>query len=699
MTIKDRLIFVRIGLVATIVGGLALAAVMVTLLWLDGERDRILQDWQSRLTILAASRADAVGTWVKDQKAAISDLSSNDALRIYVTEIGGQPIGSDGTLSAERQYAETLLQVTARQNNFAKDPLGDDIPAGTARTPLAGMAIVDPAARLLASTTAVPERTVEISNLISAALAGDGVKSAPLYRSESGGALFFALAAPIRAIQGDEAVAAVIGIKAVDDELFSLLKQPGEVYDSAEAMLVSSNGTTVQYLSPLKGGSGALTKVLSLETPGLASAFALRSPRDFSIRNDYRGDEVLVTGWPVPDTDWMLVYKVSRAEALGETEARLFRTLLLTLAGIALAAVGALALWRHGVSVRAHVASQKYQKVAEELDQQVRFTRTLSDAEPNVTFVVDEEGNIVFANQKAAEETGSDSAESLLGKSMDAVFGPHLANQHRTCLDSVRTEGKPIVTTLLERNDGPDGVENPQGSRTQRSSYIPLDTKANVLGKLVLVVLEDLTAFLQAERRSHDIQADLVETLVSLIDNRDPSTADHSRRTANIAQKVAAAVGLGEAWVTAVEDAARLLNVGRIFVPAELFSRGGELSADEIEEVRKDILQGADFLSRVRFERPVGSVVRIALSLRGSDIPEPGGDGDPTTLKCARIVAAADALVAMTSARPYRDILDPDAALKTIGQREDVYGADVLAALNHVVRNLGGREILAGDNR
>jgi hypothetical protein len=77
---------------------------------------------------------------------------------------------------------------------------------------------------------------------------------------------------------------------------------------------VRKTKNTVEYLSPLRDGAGALKRTMGFDTPDLAAAFAIDKPGAFGIKRDYAGEEVLVTSRAVADLPWLLVRKISRAE-------------------------------------------------------------------------------------------------------------------------------------------------------------------------------------------------------------------------------------------------------------------------------------------------------------------------------------------------------------------------------------------------
>jgi len=106
-------------------------------------------------------------------------------------------------------------------------------------------------------------------------------------------------------------------------------------------------------------------------------------------------------------------------------------------------------------------------------------------------------------------------------------------------------------------------------------------------------------------------------------------------------------------------------DIGKIGVPAEILSKPGKLSAEELSLVRAHTRIGHEILSNVNFDIPVAEAAyqhheRI------------NGTGYPRALKGsnilleARIIAVADVMEAMSSHRPYRPGLGLDVALEEV---------------------------------
>jgi putative nucleotidyltransferase with HDIG domain len=161
---------------------------------------------------------------------------------------------------------------------------------------------------------------------------------------------------------------------------------------------------------------------------------------------------------------------------------------------------------------------------------------------------------------------------------------------------------------------------------------------------------------------------------------RDPYTAGHQRRVAELADAVAAELSMGEQERDTLHIAALLHDIGKIVVPAEILAKPGRLSGMEMELIRAHAAAGADLVAHIQFEGPVADVVRHHHErLDGSGYPDGLCDGQ--ILPEARVLAVADVVEAMMSHRPYRAALPPEVALEEIEDGSGVrYDADVVAA-------------------
>lgn len=141
--------------------------------------------------------------------------------------------------------------------------------------------------------------------------------------------------------------------------------------------------------------------------------------------------------------------------------------------------------------------------------------------------------------------------------------------------------------------------------------------------------------------------------LLQILADRDPETAGHSRRVALYCMALAAVLGLDAAGRRALYRAARLHDIGKLFVPPGILDRPGRLTEDEWDQVRAHPWHGARLAVAAGVAPEVFDAIRCHHERwDGTGYPEGLGGRDIPWL--ARILAVADAYDAMTAGRPYR---------------------------------------------
>jgi len=197
--------------------------------------------------------------------------------------------------------------------------------------------------------------------------------------------------------------------------------------------------------------------------------------------------------------------------------------------------------------------------------------------------------------------------------------------------------------------------------------------------------LEDLVAERTAELKQSEKQLrtsllDSIMALAAMVEMRDPYTAGHQRRVAQLAVAIAQELRLPQEQVEGVHLAGVVHDVGKIRIPAEILSKPGRLTALEFSLIKEHSQNGYEILKSIAFPWPIAQIVQQHHErLDGSGYPQ-GLKGHQILLE-ARIVAVADVVEAMSSHRPYRAAQGINSALKEIEQgRGSVYDADVVDA-------------------
>jgi len=201
------------------------------------------------------------------------------------------------------------------------------------------------------------------------------------------------------------------------------------------------------------------------------------------------------------------------------------------------------------------------------------------------------------------------------------------------------------------------------------------------------IVVIDITDRKELEESQATLTRSVVGALSASIELRDPYTAGHQERVAQIAVAVATELRLEPDEVDAIELAARIHDLGKLSVPSEILTRPGRLNDAEMAVVRIHSQAGFDLLERVNFPEHVGEMIlQHHERLDGSGYPN-GLQGEQIALG-SRIIAVADVVESMASPRPYRPALGLDAALKEIQRGSGtLFDADVVEACMNIVKS------------
>ncbi len=154
---------------------------------------------------------------------------------------------------------------------------------------------------------------------------------------------------------------------------------------------------------------------------------------------------------------------------------------------------------------------------------------------------------------------------------------------------------------------------------------------------------------------------DVVRTLVTAIEAKDPFVRGHSERVAIYARMLAKELGLNASDCDRIYLTGLLHDIGKIGVPDATLQKSGELTAEEFAQVRRHTESGWQILHALQPLRHVlPGVLYHHERIDGQGYPD-GLIGDKIPLD-ARILAVADAYDAMTSDRSFRAELSQERA-------------------------------------
>jgi PAS domain S-box-containing protein/putative nucleotidyltransferase with HDIG domain len=291
-------------------------------------------------------------------------------------------------------------------------------------------------------------------------------------------------------------------------------------------------------------------------------------------------------------------------------------------------------------------------------ESEVRY-RTVVENAPAGMFQSLPEGKLVYVNPAFATIFGYASPAEMIG----------IVN--RTGIAEAIYEDPRKMSLLVKKARSADGGWTNHENRYRRKDGGIFDGLLHLCERrdldsgttYLFGFVEDVTkqrraaaALLKSAKRSKAVLAGALAALGATVEMRDPYTAGHERRVAELACLVAKRLGWASKDIETLRSAALVHDIGKIAIPAEILSKPGRLTAIEFEMVKGHSQAGYAILAPVAFEDRVADIVvqhherldgsGYPLGLRGEEI-----------LPGARVLAVADVAEAMASHRPYRAAL------------------------------------------
>ncbi len=209
-------------------------------------------------------------------------------------------------------------------------------------------------------------------------------------------------------------------------------------------------------------------------------------------------------------------------------------------------------------------------------------------------------------------------------------------------------------------------------------------------------ICEDITSRKQMEKERLEAMEGLrkalgatIQALASAAEAKDPYTAGHQRRVADLARSIGTEMELSDEQIDGARMAGMIHDIGKMSVPAEILSKPTKLSAIEFSLIKCHSQSGYDILKDVLFPMPVARMVlEHHERIDGSGYPN-GLRGDELLIE-SRIIAVADVVEAIASHRPYRPGFGIDAALDEISRGKGIiYDAEAVDACLRLFREKG----------
>ena len=279
------------------------------------------------------------------------------------------------------------------------------------------------------------------------------------------------------------------------------------------------------------------------------------------------------------------------------------------------------------------------------------------------------------------------SVEEAMAKSMEEVLEPSsveaamkalaeeldMENMERKDLSRSRT-----LELEMKRNDGSIVSVEVKYSFLRGSDGRPAEIVA--LARDVSKRKEAELEIKQSTQRLIRAMEDTIQAMAMIVEMRDPYTAGHQRRVAQLACAIAQEIGLSPDQITGLRLAGTIHDIGKVRVPAEILTNPDGLSDAEFTIIKMHPVLGHEILKTIDLPWPIAEIIHQHHErMDGSGYPL-GLSGKDIIIE-ARIMAVADTVEAITSHRPYRPAHGLDKALEEISRNKGkLYDPDVVDA-------------------
>ena len=186
------------------------------------------------------------------------------------------------------------------------------------------------------------------------------------------------------------------------------------------------------------------------------------------------------------------------------------------------------------------------------------------------------------------------------------------------------------------------------------------------------VIYQDITERRQTEEKLRETLESLrksikitIQVLGTVSEARDPYTAGHQKKVADLARAIATEMKLPHNKIEGIRMAGAIHDIGKISIPSEILCKPITLSDVEFSIIKAHTQYSYDIIKDVESPWPLADIVHQHHErINGSGYPQ-GLKGENILIE-ARILAVADVVEAMISYRPYRPALGVEIALAEI---------------------------------
>jgi PAS domain S-box-containing protein len=297
--------------------------------------------------------------------------------------------------------------------------------------------------------------------------------------------------------------------------------------------------------------------------------------------------------------------------------------------------------------------------------------RDLVDGAHEGIFQSTAEGRHITVNQAFANMLGYESPEEVVKNITDIAHQVY-----------VHPEDRAKILQIIEKEGSVKGYETEFYRKDGSKTWVSVNMHAvrDDRGKLLYYqgIDQGITDRKKMEKeRQKNIErlrrslGSTINAMATIVETRDPYTAGHQRRVADLARSIAAEMKLTSEQINGIRMASKIHDIGKISIPSEILAKPTKLTELEFNLIKTHSQSGYDILKDIDFFWPVAQIIlQHHERINGSGYPN-GLKGDQILLE-SQILAIADVVEAISSHRPYRPAFGINIALDEITKNKGI---------------------------
>lgn len=593
---------------------------------------------------------DAIGVWRNELVEQARYISASEMFRLFVIDArqySGDELEKIADPDALNSHDEGIRSM-AEQLTYIQDLLRDF----TRRRAWNDARILLPDGRVMAAPQfSAPLSNAQVELARKAGETGHAIFG-PIRQGERG--LVMDMADPLFEVLGTadpNPVAILLLSVPLDKPLATFLARNGERTETLLPRIVNQDGGHMLMALSAAGR-------VSLEPVGGEINKLENLPFELRPALDGKGQVYSMGGMPT-SLNWLFVLETPAAEVEALINSQ--KTQIYGLAILASVVIALMAAWIWaGHTSRKHEADAiRYEKLYNTIRNQKLMLDSVNSSFKAGLLLVDEYGRVQMANPAFREICGL-KTEIEPGTPLVECLPSQAAVQLMNDMSRLKGMDKPVSVELTIPRPAPAGQHGEE--RLYRITLYPYSDSESGSKQATgyVATFQDITEFrrkaLEERRKAEEErnrQAALITAFVRAVESVDPNLVGHSDKMVGISALLAKELQLDEKQTETLELAAKLSQVGKIYVPRELLTKQGKLTEDELKEIRKAPEYADKILHDLHFDLPVRETVGlIGERVDGSGEPQ-GLAGEKISL-CGRALAVVNAFIAMTSSRAWR---------------------------------------------